>query len=102
MWVGLHNYINDTEFADLKTMKKSSLKETVFKNMPRQPCSPRLQLFMSKKCTRLFSFLLLPFHGKKIDFYNLSSGKWREMFLAQYLHNRNNKHFREISDPSYY
>jgi hypothetical protein len=46
MWVGLHNYINDSEFADLKTMKKSSLKETVLKNMPWQPCTPRVQLVM--------------------------------------------------------
>jgi len=62
----LHNYINGSEFADLKTMKKSSLKETVFKNMPWQPCTPGLQLFMSKKYTRHFSILLVPFHGKKI------------------------------------
>ena len=86
MWVGLHNYINESEFTDLKTMTKSSLKETVFKNMPRQLCTPRLQLFMSKKYTRHFSILLMPFHGKKIDFCNLLSiyTKW------------NNKHFREI------
>jgi hypothetical protein len=86
MWVGLHNYINNSEFANLKTMKKSSLKETVFKNMSWQPYTPRLQLFMSKKYTIHFSILLVPFHDKKIDFCNLSIGTWREMFLAQYLH----------------
>lgn len=34
MWVDLHNYINGSGFAYLKTMKKSSMKETGFQNMP--------------------------------------------------------------------
>jgi ATP-dependent Lon protease len=50
MWVGLHNYI-DSEFADLKTMKKSSLKETVLRTYLD---SLALQLSLSKKYTRHF------------------------------------------------
>lgn len=68
MWVSLHNYINNSEFADLKTMKKSSLKETVFKNMPWQPCTPRLQLFVSKNIRDTFQICWCPSMAKRLIF----------------------------------
>jgi hypothetical protein len=49
-------------------MKKSSLKETVLKNIPWQLCTPRLQIFMSKNIKDISQFCSCPSMGKRLIF----------------------------------